>query len=185
MSRPFRRLAALLAVLAGALAGPAAAQGTLSEAQAKAAFVLNFARYVDWPERSFATRDAPLLICLLGRDSLASALAALENRPVQSRLVSVHMVASVDEARPCHVLFIGASETRRLTLLLRSLAGQAVLTVSDADGFIDAGGAIGIVQGDGRLQFEVNRQTLEQAQIKASANLLKLARNLADFKGKN
>lgn len=185
MSRPFRRLAALLAVLAGALAGPAAAQGALSEAQAKAAFVLNFARYVEWPERSFATRDAPLLICLLGRDSLASALAALENRPVQSRQVNFRMVASVDEARGCHVLFIGASETRRLTLLLRSLAGQPVLTVSDADGFIDAGGAIGIVQGERNLQFEVNRQTLEQAQLKASSNLLKLARNLADLKGKN
>jgi hypothetical protein len=186
VTRPFRRLAALLAALAGTLlADPAAAQSSMSEPQAKAAFVLNFARYVEWPERSFATRDSPLLICLLGRDSLGSALAALENRPVQNRLVSVRMVASVDEARPCHVLFIGASETRRLTLLMRSLAGQPVLTVSDADGFIDAGGAIGIVQGDGHLQFEVNRQTLEQAQLKASSNLLKLARNLADFKGKN
>lgn len=126
------------------------------------------------------------MICLLVRDSLASALAALENRPVQSRLVSVRMVASVVEARVCHVLFVGASETRRLILLLRSLAGQPVLTVGDADGFIDAGGALGIVQGDGRLQFEVNRQTLEQAQLKASsATLLKLARNLADFKGQN
>lgn len=186
MTPPFRRLAALLAVLAGTLlADPAAAQSSLSEPQAKAAFVLNFARYVEWPEHSFATRDAPLLICLLGRDSLASALAALENRPVQSRQVNVRMVASVDEARICHVLFVGASETRRLTLLMRSLAGQPVLTVSDADGFIDAVGAIGIVQGDGHLQFEVNRQTLEQAQFKASSNLLKLARNLADFKGKN
>ncbi|MEF8711286.1 MAG: YfiR family protein [Candidatus Accumulibacter propinquus] len=69
--------------------------------------------------------------------------------------------------------------------VLRTLAGQAVLTVSDADGFIDVGGAIGIVQGEGRLQFEVNRQALEQAQLKASSNLLKLARNLANFKGKN
>ena len=58
MTRRFRRLAALLAVLAGALAGSAAAQGALSEAQAKAAFVLNFARYVEWPSAALrrATR---------------------------------------------------------------------------------------------------------------------------------
>jgi len=41
------------------------------------------------------------------------------------------------------------------------------------------------VQGNGRLQFEVNRTALEQAQLKASSNLLKLARNLIDFKARN
>ena len=160
-------------------------RGSLSEAQAKAAFVLNFARYVEWPESRFDARDAPLLICLLGRDTVDRALAALENRQVQGRAVSARTVVSVEEARACHVVFIGASENRRLTVVLRGLAGQPVLTVGDTDGFIDAGGAIGLVYGDNRLQFEVNRQVLEQSQLKASANLLRLARNLTDFKGKN
>jgi hypothetical protein len=40
-------------------------------------------------------------------------------------------------------------------------------------------------QVEGRLQFEVNRYVLDQAQLKASSNLLKLARNLSDFKGRN
>lgn len=186
ISVAWRWSAALPAVaLAMALSDTAPAQGSLAEPQAKAAFVLNFARYVEWPERTFATPEAPLLFCLLGRDSIGSALTALENRQAQGRPVAVRLLGHVDETRPCHVLFIGAAETRRLAYVLRTLAGQAVLTVSDADGFIDVGGAIGIVQGEGRLQFEVNREALEQAQLKASSNLLKLARNLANFKGKN
>ncbi|MBK7673872.1 MAG: YfiR family protein [Candidatus Accumulibacter sp.] len=162
-----------------------AAQAAVSEAQAKAAFVLNFARYVEWPERVFAARDAPLLLCVLGRDEVATALNALEGRQVQGRPIAVRRLTSADEARPCQVLFIAESEARRLALVLRAVAGQPLLTVSDADAFIDAGGAIGIVRGDGRLQFEVNRLALDQAQLKASSNLLKLARNLAEAKGRN
>lgn len=161
------------------------AQTTLTEAQAKAAFVLNFARYVEWPERAFATREAPLVICLLGRDAVGSALQALEGKPVQGRPVSVRRLNAVDDVRACQVLFIPDTEERRVAQTLRGVNGYPVLTVSDVDGFIDAGGAIGLVQGDGRLQFEVNRHTLEQVQLKASSNLLKLARNLADFKGRN
>ncbi|MCQ1550629.1 MAG: YfiR family protein [Candidatus Accumulibacter phosphatis] len=171
--------------LAIGLDEPALAQGTLAEPQAKAAFVLNFARYIEWPERTFTSRASPLLICLLGRDSIGGALMALQNRQVQGRPVAVRLLNGIDETGPCQVLYIGASEARRLTLVLRALAGQAVLTVSDTDGFIDVGGAIGIVQGDGRLQFEVNRDSLEQAQLRASSHLLKLARNLANQKGKN
>jgi hypothetical protein len=162
-----------------------AAQAPVSEAQAKAGFVLNFTRYVEWPERVFAARDTPLLLCVLGRDEVATALTALDGRPVQGRPIAVRRLASPDEARSCQVLFIAESEARRLALVLRAVAGLPVLTVSDADAFIDAGGAIGIVRGDGRLQFEVNRASLDHAQLKASSNLLKLARNLVDVKGKN
>ena len=183
---PVLALAIAIAIAVVAAAGAvASAQTMLSEAQAKAAFILNFARYVEWPERVFPTRDAPLLICLLGRDGLGSAVTALESRQVQGRAIAVRRVASVDEMRACQVVFVGESEERRLALTLRGLAGQPILTVSDLDGFIDAGGAIGLVHGDGRLQFEVNRQALEQAQLKASSNLLKLARNLADISGRN
>jgi len=163
----------------------AVAQAAVTEAQAKAGFVLNFARYVEWPERAFSAREAPVLLCLLGRDEVAAALAALDGRQVQGRPIAIRRLANSDEARSCQVLFIAESEARRLALTLRAVAGQPVLTVSDADGFIDAGGAIGIVRSEGRLQFEINRLALEQAQLKASSNLLRLARNLADFKGRN
>ena len=162
-----------------------AAQAAVNETQAKAGFVLNFMRYVEWPERVFAARDTPLLLCVLGRDEVATALTALDGRQVQGRPIAIRRLTSQDEARSCQVLFIAESEARRLALVLRAVAGLPVLTVSDADAFIDAGGAIGIVRGDGRLQFEVNRASLDQAQLKASSNLLKLARNLVDVKGRN
>jgi hypothetical protein len=156
---------------------PAQPQPALSEAQAKAGLVLNFARYVEWPAQAFASREAPVVACVWGRDAVAAALSALESRPVQGRTLRVRRAAVLEELRGCHVVFVGETDERRAVPVLRALAALPVLTVGDSERFIDIGGAIGIVHGDERLQFEINRQALDQAQIRASANLLRLARN--------
>lgn len=172
-------IATALALCSAAIAQP------LPEAQAKAAFVLNFARYIEWPEQVFTSRSAPLMICVIGRDTLGAPLTALESREVQGRPVRIRRAVPIDDVSGCHVAFISESEERHLAQTLHMLASQPVLTVSDVDGFIDAGGAIGIVRGEERLQFEINRNALDQAKLKASSLLLRLARNLSDQKGKN
>lgn len=176
----------LLAWVASLLAcGTACAQQPLPEQQAKAAFVFNFARYVEWPEQAFASREAPIVICVLGRDVFGSALTAVESRQAQNRPLKVRTGVTAETARGCHVAFVADSEQRRLSPTLRALPNEPILTVSDIDGFIDVGGAIGIVQGDQRLEFEVNRDALNRAQLKASSDLLRLARNLANLKKRN
>ena len=76
------------------------------------------------------------------------------------------------------VVFIAASEQRRLNAVLRALSHQPVLTVSDIDGFVEAGGGIGLVTEDDRIRFDINRATLARDQLTLSAQLLKLARRL-------
>jgi len=174
-TRPVPWCAAGWLVFSLATAPAVQAQGA-SEADLKAALTLNFARYVEWPERAFTSRDAPFQLCLVGRDTLGPAFSALETRTLQNRPVKVRRNVPAEDTRGCHIVFASELEERRLPVLLRSLAGQPVLTVGDADGFIDAGGAIGIVPGEQRLQFEVNRGVLDQARLKASSQLLKLAR---------
>lgn len=175
----FRRAALAVAAacaVAAALAQPA--QPGLSEAELKAALVFNFARYVDWPERAFAAHDAPLVICLVGRDRFAAAFQALEARKLHARPIKVRTAVAAADSRGCHVAFISDPTGTQMIPILREIAGQNLLTVSDAEGFIDNGGAIGIVSGEERLQFEVNRDALAQAQLSASSQLLKLARTV-------
>ena len=184
MAPPPRRQGLALALatmlvlgLALAPAPPASAQAALTEPQAKASALLNFARYVEWPERAFAGRDAPFVFCLAGRDSLASAQNLLESRPLQGRHTTVRRVFGSEELRGCHVLFVGEAEERRMAPLLRAVAGEPVLTVGDMAGFAEAGGAIVVVLDEGRIRFDIQRSALDQAQLRASANLLRLARN--------
>ncbi len=156
----------------------ATAQPSLTESQAKASALFNFARYVEWPERAFASRESPFVFCLAGRDSLASAVAALEDRSLHGRATLVRRVFGVEELRGCNVLYIGEAEERRLIPMIRAVAAEPVLSVSDLTGFIDVGGGIGIALDDGRIRFDINRTALDQAQLRASSNLLRLARNV-------
>jgi hypothetical protein len=167
----------LLPVLLGCAIG-SRAQTALTEAQAKASAIFNFARYVEWPERAFASREAPFLFCLVGRDALAGAAATLDGRTLHGRATQVRRVLGVEELRGCNVLFVGEAEERRQAPMLRALVNEPVLSVGDAAGFAEAGGAIGIVLEEGRIRFDINRISLDQAQLRASSNLLRLARNV-------
>ena len=82
--------------------------------------------------------------------------------------------------KECHVAYIAESEDRRLPQLLRAMRKLPVLTVSDIDGFAEAGGMLALVQNDDRLQFEVNRDAATLAGLRLSSQLLKLARTVRE-----
>jgi hypothetical protein len=60
-----RRLA--LPVVLFLLASVSHAQ-SVTEYQVKAAYLFNFAKFVEWPAEAFPSADAPLQICVLGQD---------------------------------------------------------------------------------------------------------------------
>jgi hypothetical protein len=176
-----RLLHACFALLSGWwLAAPVAfGEPMLSDQQMKAAYVLNFVRYTEWPERAFATPESPLAICVFG-ESGALGLTGIAGKIIRGHAIQVRSVAAADEARYCHVLFVSEYDTRRFVGILRALQNAPILTISEADGFIDVGGMIGLVHLDNRLQFEVNLGVVQQAQLKASSQLLRLARNVIE-----
>jgi hypothetical protein len=67
-------------------------------------------------------------------------------------------------------------------LLLRGLAGRGVLTVSDIDGFAEAGGGIGLVVDERRVRFDINQATLQRESLRASSQLLRHGRNVLGMK---
>ena len=62
--------------------------------------------------------------------------------------------------------------------LLRLLSNLGLLLVSDIDGFAEAGGSIGLVTEEGRVRFEINQASLLRDGLRASAQLLRLARSV-------
>lgn len=159
----------------------AAAQSGPAEHQVKAAFLYNFAKYVEWPAEALPA-GSPVTLCLFGRDPFGAALAQLEGRQVQGRPFRVRRGVTEDDAAGCHLAFIADSEERRLPALLKALTGMPVLTISDIEGFVDAGGQIGVGVAEGRLQFDANLTALQRANLRASSQALKLARNVHGLK---
>ena len=90
MSTPrFLRLAACTALTGLALAVPASFGQVTTEAQLKAAYLVNFLKYVEWPVQRPA-----LTICLFGRDRLGPSLASYEGRQIGGRELKIRRVGS-------------------------------------------------------------------------------------------
>lgn len=176
-----KRLLALLLCSLALASGGLLQAAPPTEYQVKAAYLLNFARYVEWPAAKLAP-GAPLQFCVLGRDPFGGALSAFDGRQVQGHEARVRRIDDAERAGECHVLFVSESEERRVPGLLRGLAAQPVLTVSDIDGFAEAGGAIGLFNEDERVRFDINLTMLQRAGLKASAQLLRLGRNVIGAK---
>lgn len=157
-----------------ALAMPASFGEVTSESQLKAAYLVNFLKYVEWP----GARGSIVNICLFGRDSLAPYLAGYEGRQIAGRELRIRKVSSPEQLAECHELFIPETEEARIAAVLRWVDRQAILTVSDAENFAREGGAIALIRNDGRLQFDVNNEALGRANLKASSQMLRLARQV-------
>ena len=170
---------AALAALAALIPHPSCAQpGEPIEAQVKSAFLLNFARYVEWPASSFTSSNSPVVLGVLGQDSLGRALdTTIEGRTVEKRPVQAGRGKKPSELSHCHVIFIPTSERDRVREWLAQLQGKPVLTVSDMEGFTDLGGMIRLKKVRGLMRFDINRRAAESAGLKISSKLLKLADN--------
>lgn len=176
-----RRPAARLAfAMLGAIAVPATwAAPPVSEATVKAAFVYNFAKFVEWPAEAFASDQDPIRLCLYGsQDPFLAALAAIDGKSAQNRPIRVHKVNRQADFRGCHLLAVAESELRQLQEAVHAAADLGAMTVAEIEGFADAGGTIGLVVDNARVQFEVNLEAARRANLKLSSQLLKLARKV-------
>ena len=145
------------------------------EYQVKAAFLFNFAKFVDWPESTLA-RNETMNVCVLGDDPFGPLLnRTVEGKTVHDRTIRVARVSEINDASQCHVLFISGSERRELPRLLPALAGMSILTVGEMASFAQSGGMIGFTTEQDRVRFEINNEAAERAGLRISSQLLKLA----------
>ena len=168
--RAIQRLALLLLLL---LPGRATAEPA-QEYSVKAAIILNFARYTQWPAPPAA--GTPLTLCVLGNGFLKEVFASIHGKEVNGRPLRVRHAAAPEGISPCDILFVPRDFDRRtLTDLLRRLRRSPVLTIGESPGFIAAGGMINLFQRDNRIRFEVNPGAVQDHGLMISSRLLKLA----------
>jgi hypothetical protein len=161
-------------LLAGGI-GPAQ-QPQPSEYQLKAAFLFNFARFVEWPKTALATPTTPLVIGILGENPFHEDLErTIGNKTVDSHPVVIQEFRSVTEATNCHVLFISTVEKKKLPEILQGLKGKNVLTVGEMEDFIESGGMINFRMEGTKIRFQINKEAAGAAGLKISSKLMALA----------
>lgn len=164
----------LFALLANATGTQVRAQ-TINEYQVKAAFIFNFAKFVEWPSDAFGEGGA-LVVGVIGDDPFGGALDRLNGNTANGRALRIKRFRWGDDLRACHVLFISASEGRHLNKIMQSISGRSVLTIGESTQFGQSGGMIRFVIQDNKVRFEINASAAGQAGLRISSKLLALSK---------
>lgn len=158
-------------LLAALVAVEPAAQAV--EAELKAAFLLNFVRFVEWPDRAFQGPGAPLVFAIVDADPVADELERLvKGKTVHNRQVVIRRETARGSILGSHMAFWGGQGTNPAG----PRNGQGpVLTIGESPQFLARGGAINLFVEDNRIKFEVSAISIDEQGLRVSSRLLALA----------
>ncbi len=153
----------------------------VSDYEVKAAYIYNFARFVEWPSAKFPGADSPIRFCILNDHSFEIEL----NRIVKGKTISGHKIDVIqvldgEQARKCHLLFVGSAQERDTHHLLEAIRGTNVLTVGETSRFVEEGGIINFVLRDDHVQFQINQKAANEAGLYISSRLLGIAARIIE-----
>jgi hypothetical protein len=162
-------------------AGRVSAQPSDLEYEVKAAFLLNFSRYVTWPAEKLAP---PFRICVYGSNPFGRRLSeAVSGERWQDGPIEVREIQTLFEGRSCHILYIPEAAG---DVLVDHWAGGTLptLTVGEHERFVAQGGMIRLFLENNKVRFSVNLAAAETAQLHISSRLLRLAREVIGTAGR-
>jgi hypothetical protein len=147
------------------------------EYHVKAAFLCNFANFVEWPPSTYRSPSDPLTVCVLGRNPFGNVLESLTaGRSVDGHPFAVRYETDVRQVGGCQILFVSASERLRYRSILDAVKTSSVLSVGDSSDFIAEGGVVDLRLESGKVRVEIDAQAARQRNLHVSAHLLGLAK---------
>ncbi|MGH9632352.1 MAG: YfiR family protein [Bryobacteraceae bacterium] len=174
------RVAITLALCGTWISGPSAihAKPPISpEYIIKAAYIYNFAMFVEWPPDAFARDDAPIVIGIVGADPFGSALEeTVRDKRVNRKRFVIKRVQGGQDLRDCHIVFFNSAESERLGEIPNQLRGLPVLLVGEGPAFAKRGGMINFVLENKRVLCEINVAAAKRARLAIDSKLLSIAK---------
>jgi hypothetical protein len=140
----------------------------------KAAFMFQFPQFVEWP--SAIWQDARnVQLCVVEPNPFGSELEHLiRGEALNGRPLAAKEIFGADELAGCHLLFV-SQRSGDPSAVLRATAGHPVLTVGEAEDFLESGGIIALKMVDGKVRFEIHAANAQKAGLRISSQLLSLA----------
>jgi len=157
-----------------------------TEHQVKAAFLFNFAQFIEWPPSAFTNTNAPICIGILGADPFGESLdATVRDETIHGRTLVVRSSRKIEDLKDCQMIFISRSEKKNLDEIFAALKGKPVLTVGETEGFAERGGGINFYRDGNKVRFEINPAVTRQNGLRVSSELLSLGKIVtSETKGK-
>ena len=165
----------VLACLSMLRASVSFARSTPPEYMIKAAYLYHFAMFVDWPAEAFASKNAPIVIGIVGNDPFGPAIDdTVRDKRIDGRPLVVKRLDWAQDLRQCHILFL--ADGGRIADLVRRLGGLSVLIVGETQDLASHGAVINFRIEDNRVRFDINVDAAKRSHLTISSQLLNLAR---------
>jgi hypothetical protein len=149
----------------------------MSEYVVKAGYLVNFGKFVHWPETAFEGDSSPIVIGVLGEDPFNTVLdKAVAGQVFNGRSFKVKRFDNFDkdqanQLRKCHILFIAYSEKDLTGEILKALKGSSTLTVAEFSEFPVMGGMVTFDQVGQRIGLVLNNKAAQKSGLSFSAQL--------------
>ena len=145
------------------------------EYQTKGAFLVNFARFIEWPAEAFDGSASPIDFCVVGeRWRYQDMQTTIENRSVANRPVRLR---ALGDTTNCHLLFLSGDVSPEK--FFRPLPDFTV-RVGEQQRFLEHGGHINFHLHGARVHFSIATAVVQQQKFRVSSRLLDLAHKERD-----
>lgn len=177
-------LAALRAAL-GCLAlaaWPTEPSAGRDEYEVKAAFLLNFARLVEWPAGAPQPPASGALV--IGVAGPAEVLAVIEQNLAHASLggrsVEVREIGGAAGVPGAHLVFVTRDAEAQARALIEAARANGAVCVGEIAGLAARGCTINFFTEAQKLRFEINQAAARRAGLRLSSRLLQLAKLVED-----
>lgn len=148
-----------------------------TEYEVKAAYIFNFAKFIQFPSKSFESDNSPIILGIYGDDPFGEIIKNTFNKPVNGRPWVIKYINQPEAIGDCHFLFISRGSRYEINKITNITGKLPVITIGDnIQDFCFNGGVINFTPQYSKHQFEINNELASQKGISISSKLLILAK---------
>jgi len=150
----------LLAVLFALLLYPVNLRAQASpEALIKAGYITKFPLFIEWPQETWPSEEAPINFCVYGQTKITNHIRELAKYTlVKKHPILVSQVRLLKDVDNCHLFYIAKGHSNKLTEIIQSLSKKPILIIASDPGFAKRGVHINFYRTPKHLRFELNEK---------------------------
>lgn len=146
----------------------------MTEYQLKAAYLLNFVAFTEWP----ANLGNNLVLCIYGPDPFGVDIDTFQGENVNGRVLQLMRISSAAQLMECNVVFISSEVVSNLRRVLDYTDNKPILTIADSPGAAASGVNLNMNMEQDKITFEVNLAAANSNRLSISFQLLRLAKKV-------
>lgn len=152
------------------IAHPGASQDD-TDYKAYSLFVYNFIKYIEWPEI-----DGDFVLGIVGDSPIQKELENMAKiKKAKGKNIVIKKIHDVSLSQGCHLLYLSNSKSSLLKQIVQLTTSKPVLLVAEREGLAKKGACLSFITlDDDVLKFEINKDALQQRNLKVPSALSNL-----------